>query len=249
MSRGAITVIVVSKGLEGILHFCLEAVQRSLGRVKSETPHKIVVVDNASEMPYVEDYYHRRGILLFRFDTPQSFAKANNLAANRCPNQYYLLLNNDVLLADDALVSMMKILKRDSNVGICGTKLLFPDGSIQHCGVVFGPYEKGPYHFCRGRSPELASHINLEYQAVTGACMLVRNQVWDRLGGLDEDYLFGLEDIDLCLKARQQGWRVMCCNEVASLHFESLTPGREKLDLPSRSLFLERWKGLYTLDG
>jgi GT2 family glycosyltransferase len=249
MSYGAITALVISKGLEGLLHFCLEALQRSLGQVDSRTPHQIVIVDNASETPYIEDFYYRKGIVLFRFDTPQSFAKANNLAATRCPNEHYLLLNNDVLLKDEALVSMMSILNREPNVGICGTKLLFPDGSIQHCGVVFGAGEKGPYHCLRGRFPELAPRTNLEYQAVTGACMLVRRQVWDGLRGLDEDYVFGLEDIDFCLRARQQGWRIMCCNEVASLHFESLTPGREKLDLPSRRLFMERWKGHYALDG
>ncbi len=79
--------------------------------------------------------------------------------------------------------------------------------------------------------------------------MLVRRAVWRELEGLDERYGFGLEDIDFCLRARQRGWRVLCCNDVDSLHFESTTPGRQALDVPSRKRFMRQWKGRFTVDG
>lgn len=249
MSGNGITAIVISKGLEGLLRFCLEALQRALHRVLPAAPHEVVLVDNASEFPYVEDFYRGRGVVLLRYDTPQRFARANNLAARRQPNDFYLLLNNDVLLAEDALLCMLRLLGQESGAGICGARLVFPDGSIQHSGVLFGPGKQGPYHCWRGRPLHLVPAMNREYQAVTGACLLVRRRVWEELGGLDEDYVFGLEDIDFCLRARQRGWRVMCCSEVASLHFESLTPGREALDVPSRRLFMTRWGGRYSVDG
>ena len=126
---------------------------------------------------------------------------------------------------------------------------MFPDGTIQHCGVVFGRGRQGPYHWSRGRPGQLVSRYPGEWQAVTGACMLVRRAVWRELEGLDERYGFGLEDIDFCLRARQRGWRVLCCNDVDSLHFESTTPGRQALDVPSRKRFMRQWKGRFTVDG
>jgi GT2 family glycosyltransferase len=144
---------------------------------------------------------------------------------------------------------MLDLLLSNPRSGICGSRLLFPDNTIQHCGVVFGAGDKGPYH-CFYKAPNhIVPRMNLEYQAVTGACMLVKSEVWDGVNGMDEGYDFGLEDIDFCLRARQRGWNVICCNKVDSLHFESMTPGRVDRDVPSRERFMDTWKGHYCIDG
>ena len=160
----------------------------------------------------------------------------------------FLLLNNDVLLDPRALVDMRAALAADPTVGISGTRLVFPDGRVQHVGVRFAP-TLGPYHHARGRDAATVPRVLGRPQAVTGACMLVRGALWDELGGLDESYPFGLEDIDFCLRAGRAGWTVRCPQTVDSLHFESMTPGRVELDAPSRRLFMERWHGRYTIDG
>jgi GT2 family glycosyltransferase len=160
-----------------------------------------------------------------------------------------LLLNNDVLLHEQALAGMLAVLDTEPGAAICGTRMVFPDGTIQHNGVVFGPRRIGPYHVDRRRPSRLVPRAVREFQAVTGACMLVRAERWQELGGLDDSYSFGLEDIDFCLRARQRGARVFCAGNVDSLHFESMTPGRIEFDVPSRRLFMERWEGRYTLDG
>jgi GT2 family glycosyltransferase len=243
-----LTVIVVSKGLDAMLAACLEHVGRAVGTCEGLSRFTFVVVDNASPHPYLPEQFPKTTVQLLRYDQPQSFARANNAAAARWPDDAYLLLNNDVLLAEGALASMCGVLERDPHAGICGTRLLFPDGTIQHCGVGFGAGERGPYHCHRGRRSSLVPRTTSEWQAVTGACLLVRRAVWDEAGGLDEAYPFGLEDIDLCLRARQRGWRVLCVNDTDSLHFESMTPGRVALDVPSRRLFMTRWKDRYTID-
>jgi GT2 family glycosyltransferase len=242
-----ITVIVVSRGLEGLLRHGLAAIQRALHGLGSAGRHRVVVVDNASTPPYREGSLP--GVKLIRFDRHQSFARANNTAARAYPNDLYLLANNDLLVADETLLAMLEILDRHPHAGVCGTRLVFPDHTIQHCGVVFGDGDRGPYHCFRGTPSELVPRADREWQAVTGACMLVAGPVWAALGGLDEAYPFGLEDIDLCLRARQQGWRVLCSNRTDSLHFESLTPGRARLDVASRALFMRRWRGRYGIDG
>ena len=159
------------------------------------------------------------------------------------------MLNNDVLLCEGTLQRMLGVVAGCENVGICGARLLFPDGTIQHSGVVFGRGDTGPYHYMRGVDHRIAPTADRDHQAVTGACMLVRHAVWDALGGLSEDYGFGLEDIDICLRARQRGWRVVCCNRSGSIHFESMTPGRVELDVDSRRVFMQRWRNRYTIDG
>ena len=249
MSTGGITAIIISKGLETLLSHCLLALKNALANCDPDARHHIVVVDNATPFPYIEAPYRELGAELVRFDTPQSFAAANNYAAAFRPNRHYLLLNNDVLLSPRAVGAMADLIQSHSRAGICGTRLLFPDGTIQHCGVVFGAGTTGPYHYLRKKPSHLVSRAPSEWQAVTGACMLVKDALWDALEGFNPSFAFGLEDIDLCLRARQMGWRVFCCNKTDSLHFESMTPGRVALDVGSRKRFMQIWQGHYTIDG
>lgn len=249
MTPRVLTVLIVSRGLEALLRTCLESLHRALAMIGGADRHRVVVVDNASPVPYQRDRLGDPPPDLLRFDVHRSFARASNLAAERFPGDAYLLLNNDVLLAPTALRCALGLFERVRGAGICGSRLVFPDGSIQHRGVVFGAGERGPYHRDRGRPGALVPRENREWQAVTGACLLVDAALWQELGGLDESYPFGLEDIDFCLRAQARGRRVVCCEDVDSLHFESMTEGREALDRPSRRLFMERWGGRYAIDG
>ncbi|KIX15434.1 glycosyltransferase family 2 protein [Dethiosulfatarculus sandiegensis] len=249
MNQKGITVIVLSRGLDALLAQCIKETRQAIQTLEDKTDHCVVVVDNASPRPYVERRINNLGAELMRFDTHHSFAAANNLAAKRYPNRFYLLLNNDVLLHERTLGFMLQEFKTTPNLGICGSRLVFPDGTLQHCGVVFGPGEKGPYHLLRTSPSECMPRITREFQAVTGACMLIRHKLWEENKGLSTEYPFGLEDIDFCLRSRQKGWRITCCNQVESLHFEATTPGRSQLDVKSRRLFMERWQGRYTVDG
>lgn len=249
MTQRALTAIVVSRGLDGLLAFCLAHLDAALETARAAEHSRVVIVDNASPTPYREARWSGPGRALIRLDRHHSFSCANNLAARRFPNRHFLLLNNDVLLHPGALKGMLDLMEDDEQLGICGTRLLFPDGTLQHGGVVFGAGRKGPYHVDRGRPVELIPPGDHEYQAVTGACMLVRHDLWQTLGGLDEDYDFGLEDIDFCLRSRKLGWRIRCHHGTDSLHFESMTPGRVKLDVGSRRLFMKRWQGRYSIDG
>ena len=249
MSAPGLTIVIPTKGLAGMLQRCLEHLHRALKVAGSQFEPCIVVVDNATEIPFLEKDLPALSAHLIRFDLPASFAEANNTAIRKYPNAYYLLLNNDVLLAESALADMFTLLEQTPNAGLCGTRLVFPDGTIQHAGVVFGPGAIGPYHVARGQPSAFVSRLDGEFQAVTGACMLIRREAWDDLGGLSGEFAFGLEDIDFCLRARQKGWRVCCSRHTDSLHFESMTPGRAQLDIGSRRVFMNKWRGRYAIDG
>lgn len=249
MSTNLLTVIIPSRGLLPLLEQCLRALRRSLAVAGLAEQSTTAVVDNASSPPLTPRRLAAAGAELLRLDAHHSFSQANNLAARRWPAAHYLLLNNDVLLQPETVGEMLGLLDRLPQAGICGARLVFPDGSLQHAGVVFGSGKIGPYHLLRGKPSQLMPRLDREFQAVTGACLLVRHQLWQELDGLDDDYSFGLEDVDFCLRARQLGWRIFCCQGSESLHFESLTPGRSQLDIPSRQLFMSRWQGRYTIDG
>lgn len=247
-----VSAIIVSRDFHMMLQHCLLALQYAFDAIPGEKQLEVVIVDNASGKPYVPDDFscrnHFTRFEIIRFDRHHSFAASNNEAAKRCNGEYLFLLNNDVLLHKHTLACALRLMEKEQNVGICGSRLLFPDGTIQHCGTVFGPGNQGPYHEHRRVPAYLVPRMNQERQAVTGACMLIARKLWEQLSGFDESYPFGLEDVDFCLRARQRDWKIFCCNEVDSLHFESMTPGRSDLDKPSRKLFMRRWKGHYEID-
>ena len=248
VSVSGLTIVIPTKDLAGMLQYCLEHLQRAL-KVASLFEPCVVVVDSATEIPLLEKDLPSSPVHLIRFDIPASFAEANNAAIRRYPNAYYLLLNNDVLLAESALADMQRLLEETPNAGLCGTRLISPDGTIQHTGVRFGPGDIGPYHVSRGQPSALVSRLNGEFQAVTGACLLIRQSTWDDLGGLSGEFAFGLEDIDFCLRARQKGWRVCCSCRTDSLHCESMTRGRDKPATRARRVFMNTWRGRYAIDG
>ena len=243
-----LTVVIPTRGLEPLLRVCLDCLAAAVASATRAEPlaARVVVVDNATPYPIRLAAGGDPPVEVLRFDAHQPFAVCCTARSLR-PRRARVLLNNDVLLDPQALTEMLAVIAADPMVAICGTRLVFPDGRLQHAGVRFAP-TLGPYHHERGRDAATVSRMLGRLQAVTGACMLIRGVLWDELGGLDESYPFGLEDIDFCLAPGAPGGPC-CAQRVESLHFESMTPGRVELDAPSRRLFMERWQGRYTIDG
>lgn len=237
--------VIVSRGLDELLRFCIKDFFDSAAALSG--PVQVIVADNASPRPYLASAFPDPRVGLLRFDTQTGFGAACNRAVEACDAEYLLFLNNDVLLDGPTLAGMMQHCEAPG-VGAVGACLYFPDGRVQHEGVVFGAEDIGPYHLNRGSYQEPRADSR-DFQAVTGACLMVSRALFQEIGGFDEAYAFGLEDIDFCLRVRQSGQRVVCVKAGRSLHFESLTPGRVELDVPSRRLFLERWRGKYSIDG
>ncbi|MEY4226016.1 MAG: hypothetical protein RL190_773 [Actinomycetota bacterium] len=237
-------VAIPSRGLDGLLAICLDHARRALDSLDGRAEGRIVVVDNASEVPYVAAD-HPLADHLLRFDAHRSFSEACNAAAATVPSDLLLFLNNDVLLHERALGGMLDVLA-DPLVAIVGARLIFPEGTIQHCGVVFD--ERGPYHDRWGERTRIVPRIARDLQCVTGAAMLVRTTVWSELGGFDEAYPYGFEDVDLCLRSRQLGYRITCAQDVDSIHFQSTTPGRHAFEHASLAVFQERWAGRFAVD-
>ena len=121
-ASGGVTAVIVSRDLRAMLEHCVEHLVTALDAL-DPGPHRIVVVDNASAVPYATGAA-APGPEVLRVDRHTSFAHANNLAARAAANHYYLLLNNDVFLSRSSLREMFDVLVSEPRAGICGARLV-----------------------------------------------------------------------------------------------------------------------------
>jgi len=222
---------------------------------KTSYPHyEVIVVDNNStdETPaflvWAQGEY---GIRVIRNDRNLGFAKACNQGAGVAQGSLLLFLNNDTVAYPGWLEALVDVLRREPGVGIVGSKLLYPDGTIQHAGMVIAdaPAPLSPGHVHRGRPQDFPpANIQRDFQAVTGACILVRRDVFEQVGGFDEVYVNDCEDVDLCFKVRQRGWRVAYTPKSVLVHFESVSDGRFDRSGENLILLNRRWAGVVEPD-
>src|SRR5262249_47182435 len=126
-------------------------------------------------------------------------------------------------------------------VSIVGSKLVYPDNTIQHAGVVICQ-DHYPRHIYTGfPADHPAVCKSRAFQIVTGACMLVRRAAFERAGGLDPSFRNGFEDVDFCLRLRKAGLEVHYCAESVVEHLESVSPGRFRHAGKNVSLYRQRW--------
>ena len=172
------------------------------------------------------------------------FAKACNQGAALAKGKYLVFLNNDTIPQSGWLNALVAEAESDASVGIVGSKLLYPDGTIQHAGVVRDCQYLLPYHIYKSFAGEHpAVNQRREFQIVTAACLLIRRSLFEEVGKFDEGYLNGLEDADLCLKVRERGYQVVYQPRSVVVHLESQTPGRKAHESENSAHFLNRWGG------
>jgi GT2 family glycosyltransferase len=198
---------------------------------------EIVVVDNGSEKFATLDYLreHEHDVTVIRDDRPFNFSALNNAAVERTSGRVLCLLNDDTeVIAEEWLTEMVGHLLQPG-VGAVGAKLYYPDGRIQHGGVIVGiGAVAGHAHRMSDRlSPGYCGRLlsAQNFSAVTGACMLVRRQAWEEVGGLDEENLaIAFNDVDFGLRLRRAGWRVVWTPHATLYHHESVSRGSDTVD-------------------
>ncbi|MEN6631436.1 MAG: glycosyltransferase family 2 protein [Candidatus Polarisedimenticolia bacterium] len=177
------------------------------------------------------------------------FARACNQGAAAARGRDLLFLNNDTEPLAGWLDALVAVLDDDPSVGAVGARLLYPDGTIQHAGVLIAEFPGVDplravhvYARARGDAPEVLERR--EYQAVTAAAALVRRATFEALGGFDEEYWNGYEDIDLCFRIRERGERVVYEPRSVIVHHESQS-GPERFRGVARNVrrLHERWIG------
>lgn len=209
-----VSIIILNR--DGLNH--LEKLFKDFQNNVEYTNYEILVVDNAStddSIRFLEQL--PLPVKIIKNTENRSFSAANNQAVREANGEFLLLLNNDVEPTYGWLNQMMQAALKEDGIGAVGAKLIYPyqdqhphSFKIQHTGIAFKE-EDGfikPYNLGEGQEPFQPETNREQARAgVTGACMLVRKELYQEVGGLDEGYSYGYEDVDFCLKLNRKGYK------------------------------------------
>lgn len=226
-----VSLIVPTRDRVELLRGCVESIL-----AKTSYPDfEIVVVDNRSSEPealeYLAELESRERVRVLRYDAPFNYSAINNWAVRHCDGQVLGLINNDIeVISPDWLDEMASQALRPE-VGAVGAMLYYPDDTIQHAGVILGIHGVAA-HLYSGQPRGYPGHggrarVAQEMSAVTGACLLVRRQSYEEVGGLSEDLEIAFNDIDFCLRLRAAGYRNVWTPFAELYHHESASRGLE----------------------
>ena len=203
---------------------------------------ELVIVDNASTdgtVEYLEAQTDPRLHIIFN-DRNAGFAAGCNQGARAATGAVLVFLNNDTEVTPGWLEPLLEALA-EPGTGIAGSRLLFADGTIQHAGLAVSR-DGIPRHIYRGFPAGWpAANKPREFQAVTGACLAIRKELFDSAGGFDESYENGIEDIDLCFRVRRLGLKVVYRPESVVYHLECASKNRLGGVFRNLGLYRSRW--------
>ena len=232
-----ISIIIPNKDHIEDLRRCMNSIEEK----STYQNYEYIIVENNSTQKETFEYYQKlekenpKAHVLY-WDGPFNYSAINNFGAKEAKGEYLLLLNNDTeIINPDCLEELLGYCMRD-DVGIVGARLYYEDDTIQHAGVVLG--FGGIAGHCFVQQPSTSTgycHRIIcaqDYSAVTAACMMVKKEIFDAVGGLSEDLQVAFNDIDFCIKVRDYG-KLVVYNPYAELyHYESKSRGLE--DTPEK---------------
>ncbi|MDV2987952.1 UNVERIFIED_CONTAM: glycosyltransferase family 2 protein [Methylobacteriaceae bacterium AG10] len=223
----------------------------------------VIVVDNGSTEPATRDLFARYAaeprLRVLPAPGPFNFSDLSNRGAAAARGTILLFLNNDIEVLEPGWLTELASIASDPEIGAVGAKLLYPDGTIQHGGIVLGIGGiAGHSHLgLPGNEPGSFARMLLsqEVSAVTGACLAVRAQVFSEVGGFDAAHLaVAFNDVDLCLRIRAAGYRIVWTPHARLVHHESKSRGAEdtpekraRFEAESR-VMRERWEPVLRAD-
>jgi GT2 family glycosyltransferase len=233
------SIVIPVHNQAGLTAQCIDAILAS----PPEVAFEIVVVDDAStdHTPVVLDEY-TEPVRVLRRDENAGFARACNQGAAEARGELLVFLNNDTIPLRGWLDALVDDADGNPDTAVVGAKLLFPNDTVQHAGVVVCQ-DGNPRHLYAGfPGDHPAVNKTREFQAVTAACMLVRREAFEHVAGFDSGYRNSLEDVDLCLRLGAEGHGVRLCHRSVLYHLESVSRGRRSEEIAhSRKLFAKRW--------
>jgi len=251
-----ISIIIPNKDHKDDLERCISSIMEKSAYKNFE----IIIVENNSEYKSTFEFYDS---LTSKYDKikiinwnnkPFNYSSVNNYAAEFARGDIFLFLNNDTeVINNDWMERMLEHVQR-KEVGAAGAKLYYPDNTVQHGGVIIGLWNVAG-HSHKGFSRNSCGYINRlcaiqNLSAVTGACLMVRKEVFEEVKGFDEDFVLAYGDVDICLKIRLKGYLVVWTPFSELYHYESITRGYE--DTPEKreginreiKLFHNKWRDI-----
>ncbi len=220
----------------------------SILRKTSYRNYEIVVVDNGRLTAGQAERFRTLGVRVENYPgvvVPFNYAAKANYALKMCRTEQLVMLNDDMeVINADWLTSLLE-LSQDPEIGAVGGRLLHADGTIQHVGCVIG-VNNGTAHVYHSFPGDHVgyngfTHLIRNYSAITGACFATRKSVLSQVGGMDESFAIDFNDIDLCLRIIESGYRVVYTPYSSLFHFEGASAKRVSTNVRERRRFVARW--------
>jgi glycosyltransferase involved in cell wall biosynthesis/SAM-dependent methyltransferase len=238
------SIIIPTRNGEALLRQCIDTIRE---RTEYKN-YEIVVVDNQSDDPktleYLSELRKTGGAKVISYDHPFNFSAINNFAATQCQGEALCFMNDDIEIISPGWLDEMVSQGMRPEIGAVGARLWYPDGRLQHGGVVLGlggvAGHAMKYSYIGNRGYMGRSVLVQNYTAVTAACMLVRRQVFDEVGGFDEKNLaVAFNDVDICIRIYQAGYNNLWTPYAEFNHHESASRGAEDTPEKQRRFTLE----------
>ncbi len=199
---------------------------------------EVIVIENNSADPATFAYYKTlpqryENCRVVTYKGAFNFSRVNNFGRRYATGKYLLLLNNDVEVQNGDWLCQMLSTMAASGAGVCGAMLWYPDGTVQHAGIItgLGGYAGHSHKYHRRGSGYMFRLATVQdFSAVTAACLLVRASVYDAVGGLDEAFTVAYNDVDFCLRVGKAGWKVVWTPYAELTHYESKSRGDDDTD-------------------
>ncbi len=256
LDKPKVSIIIPTKDRLDLIQPCIE----TLFEKTAYRNFEVIVVDNQSESQATKDYLkgiqqqYGSQILVIDYPEPYNYSAINNFAAQLAKGDYLLLLNNDTVIIQDQWLERMLNHGQREEVGIVGARLVFPNQTLQHAGVILGMGAFGvadhPHISLPMMTPGYMNRAQVvqNFSAVTAACMLIRKSVFFEVGGLDEvNFKVLFNDVDLCLKVRERGYKIVWTPYATVVHHGSSSikadrnPDKAKRARQEADKMLQKW--------
>jgi O-antigen biosynthesis protein len=246
-----ISIIIPTRNQVTLVKQCLQSI---LERSKYRN-FELIVVDNRSDDPLLFDYLQSLSLLkdisiqTIKADFDFNFSALMNLGVQHSSGDLVLLLNNDVEVITADWLEHMAVYAQHESAGAVGVKLLYPDNSIQHAGIVMTKGDISRHVFVGVPATDLRVNTPRNFMAVTAACLMVSRKKFDEIGGFDTKFEVEFNDIDFCIRLFEKGYANIYLPAVELYHYESASRRHPHSDKKSFTrhqkeveLMRQRWK-------
>lgn len=251
-----VSIVICTRDRADLLAPCIDSiVNRS-----THGNYEVVIVDNGSTEEATFQVFNRLGprFHVLRDESPFNFSALNNRAVRMADGEYVCLLNNDIEVLTPNWMEEMLSFAMQPDVGAVGARLWYPDGGLQHAGVILGLIGISSHLHRNLRKGELGyfgrAALHQSFSAVTGAALMVKKSIYEEVGGFDENLQVTFNDIDFCLRVRAAGYRNVWTPYAEMIHHESASRGydtapQKRARAEQESLLMkQRWGDLLRRD-
>ncbi len=236
-----LSIIIVNYNVKVFLQNLLDSIQKASSGIQTE----VIIVDNASDdgsIEFLREKYPQIKLIVNK--TNLGFGKANNIGLKEAKGKYILLINPDAIVAEDTFSKMIEFFNQTPDAGLAGCKILNPDGTLQlPCRRSFpGPWTSftkvtglstlfpKSKIFARYNLTYLDENQTYEVDAISGSFMMMRKEVYDKVGGFDEQFFMYGEDLDLCYRIQKAGHKVYYVHSTQIIHYKGESTKRSNID-------------------